>query len=53
MEGLFTQPRGREVQEVFPKEVMPALGFREWVKIFLEMGPRVEGHFLLRMPHVG
>lgn len=32
---------------------MPALGFREWVKIFLEKGPRVEGHFLLRMPRVG
>lgn len=53
MEGPFTQPRGREVQEVFPKEVVPAPGFRELVKIFLEKGPKVEGHFLQRMPHVG
>lgn len=29
MEGPFAQPRGREVQEVFPKEVVPAPGFRE------------------------
>lgn len=53
MEGPFTQPRGRAVQEVCPKEVVPALSFREWVKIFLEKGPKVEGHFLHRMSHVG